>query len=175
MISPREYTCAKEDNEIYGEINVLDFIRLIKECPFSIYRILDVGSGCGRCLISLCKSKLGDTIEYVCGIESNTYRYNKSVNALSSESESILNKVEFICDDLSTISFVHFDLVYCCNTMFDSNLNVTLVDKLLQEKVGIFMLYTIEPRCRQFYWKTVEIETSWLKKVPVYIYHRLND
>ena len=170
MISPREYNCATNDNEIYGEMNGNDFINIIKECPYTIFKMIDVGSGCGKGLIYLCNSDIGYDLEYVCGIESNEYRYNKSKCLLSSQKNQILNKVEFVCDDFKNISFATFDLVYCCNIMFDTDVNNKLIDKLLQEKIGIFILYTIEPRCSHLFWKRIFVNTSWLSTVPVYFY-----
>ena len=170
MISPREYNCATNDNEIYGEIDGNDFINIIKECPYTIFKMIDVGSGCGKGLIYLCNSDIGYDLEYVCGIECNEYRYNKSKSLLSSQNNLILNKLEFVCDDFKNISFATFDLVYCCNIMFDTDVNNKLIDKLLQENIGIFILYTIEPRCSHLFWKRIFVKTSWLSTVPVYFY-----
>ena len=77
MISPREYNCASNDNEIYGDMVNIDFICILKECPYTIFKMIDVGSGCGKGLIYLCNSEIGSDLEYVCGIECNEYRYNK--------------------------------------------------------------------------------------------------
>ena len=172
MISPREYNCASSDNEIYGEMDNIDFIYILKECPYTIFKMIDVGSGCGKGLIYLCNSEIGNDLEYVCGIECNEYRYNKSKSLLYKQNSELLHKLEFICDDFNHISFATFDLVYCCNIMFDTDLNNKLIDKLLRENIRIFILYTIEPRCSHLFWKRIFVKTSWLSSVPVYIYCR---
>ena len=172
MISPREYNSASNKNEIYGEFKNQEYINLIKELPYPILKMIDVGSGCGKGLIYLCKSKIGKDLEYVCGIEINEYRYTKSKSLLSIQAPSIQNKLEFVCEDFKNITFVSYDLVYCCNIMFEPELNKKLIDKLLQEKISIFILYTIEPRCRHLFWKRILVNTSWLSTVPVYFYWR---
>ena len=105
MISPREYNSATNDNEIYGEMASIEFINLIKESPYVIYKMIDVGSGCGKGLINLCNSKIGEELEYVCGVECNEYRYNKSKILLSQQKSSVINKLEFVCKYFKSISF----------------------------------------------------------------------
>jgi len=85
--------------------------------------MIDVGSGCGNGLIYLCNSEIGVDLEYVCGIDLKEYIYKKSKTLLSTQKSSVQNKLEIVCEDFKNISFARFDLVYCCNIMFDTEVN----------------------------------------------------
>jgi SAM-dependent methyltransferase len=172
MISPREYSCATTQNEIYGEIKGPDFMELVKQCPCTISRVMDVGCGTGRALVYLATSSYGIDLEYLYGIECNLYRFNKCQQLLEAQSDEVLNRLEFVCDDFTRVSFSDTDLVYCCNTMFDETLNDVLVHKLIKEKVCVFALYTSEIKCAHLFWKCILVSTSWGKDIPVYLYWR---
>ena len=161
MISPRDYSCATTQNEIYGEIKGFDFMELVKQCPSNISRVMDVGCGTGRALVYLATSSYGLSLDYLYGVECNAYRYNKCQELLDKQSDDVLNRLEFVYDDFTRVSFSDTDLVYCCNTMFDDTLN---------EKVNVFVLYTNEIKCAHLFWKSMLVCTSWGKDIPVYLY-----
>jgi 2-polyprenyl-3-methyl-5-hydroxy-6-metoxy-1,4-benzoquinol methylase len=168
-ISPRSYGKCHESNNVYGEISGFDLLKIIQDLPIMIETFLDVGSGCGGPLMTLVEQ---GQVVYACGIEKNTYRYEKSNVLLSQKSEDIQQKVEFIEDTFENHSFVPYDVVYCCNTMFDVPLNTKLVQKCLDECMNVFLLFTLEPRCLQYYWKCVKVNTSWKDNVNVFMYKK---
>lgn len=170
-ISPKSYGAYDEHNlnNVYGEINGFDLWKIISEFPILVERFLDVGSGCGGPAMYLVEH--GGCV-YACGIENNKYRYEKSNVLLSQKGDHIQQKVEFIEDTFENHSFVPYDVVYCCNTMFDVHQNSKLVQKCLNECMNIFILFTLEPRCLQYYWKCVKVSASWKDNVNVFIYKK---
>tara|TARA_B100000900_G_C20519084_1_gene691387 strand:+ start:556 stop:1086 length:531 start_codon:yes stop_codon:yes gene_type:complete len=171
-ISPQEYQNYEKGNinQIYGEIDGYLLQSIIEESPIVIESILDVGSGCGRALIIVAKNI--PYLQYLCGIENNKYRYNKSIDHLTQCELNIQHKLEFVLDDFTNHSFSQVDFVYCCNTMFDEDLNKQLVDKCLSECKHVFLLFTLEPRCLSFFWKKFQVKTSWMDKVTVFMYYK---
>ena len=164
-ISPRTYGDYDETNinQVYGEINPQDFVMLLKESPIQLESVMDVGSGCGRALVTAMQCI--PSLKFAIGVENNGYRYMKSQQLV----EECGEEIEFIYDDFQNVSFRQSDFVYCCNTMFDTIQNKDLVDKCLKECVHIFVLFTLEPRCLPFLWKTFKITTSWAEKVNVFM------
>lgn len=172
-ISPKTYGKFIDipQNQIYGEIAYTDFIMLIHEAPMVVNSVLDIGSGCGTILFHAAQDI--SSLDYLLGVENNRYRFDKSILLLEQQHESIQEKVEFICDDFQNISFSQTDMVYCCNTMFDTCQNKELIDKCLHECKGVFVLFTLEPRCLPYFLKTFWVTTSWINKVRVFMYAKL--
>ena len=127
-ISPQEYNNYEKGdiNQVYGEIDGHLLQSIIEESPIVIESILDIGSGCGRALIIVAENI--PYMQYLCGIENNEYRYEKSIQYLKQCGLNVQQKLEFIYDDFIHHSFSQVDFVYCCNTMFDKDLNKQLVD-----------------------------------------------
>ena len=169
-ISPREYGNYEimHHNNIYGEIDTSDVNRILYECPFVIDKFLDAGSGCGKMILEI--GKIKSNLTYLCGIENMEYRHEKAIKLLNNSSFDIQSKTEFICGDFLHYSFHDFDLVYCCNVMFDNDLNQKLIEKILRECNHCFVLYSLEPKCLQYLYKKLKVNTSWMKHVDVFIY-----
>ncbi len=168
-ISPKTYgTFDNNVNNVYGEIYCDDLILLILEAPITIYSFIDLGCGIGKQIIHV--SKQLSQIEYVCGIENNHYRYYKAQLKLNKCSTTIQNKVEIIYDDFLNHSFVPYDFVYCCNTMFDNEQNEKLIKKCIRECKHVFVLFTLEPKCFHLFWRKFSVKTSWKNNVDVYMY-----
>ena len=170
MISPRTHgNYAKNDhNKVYGEIDKSDMVKLIKLLPYSIQTMLDVGSGCGDALFHI--AEISPQMDYIAGIEIVKYRHEKSMLRWERAPFEIQNKIILYEGNFEAFSFHTYDLVYCCNTMFDDDLNEKLVTKLLCECNLFFVLYTKEPKCMHLYIDTMNVNTTWQKKVPVYIF-----
>ena len=170
-ISPKSDGAYDEPNlnNVYGEINGFDLWKIINEFPILVETFLDVKSGCGGPLIYIAEH---DGSVYACGIENNHYRYEKSNVLLYQKGEDVQQRVEFIEDTFDNHSFVPYDVVYCCNTMFDVQQNNRLVQKCLDECRNIFILFSLEQRCLQYYWKCVKVGTSWKDNVNVFIYKK---
>ena len=56
--------------------------------------------------------------------------------------------------------------------LFDGQQNHRLVQKCLDECRNIFILFSLEQRCLQYYWKCVKVGTSWKDNVNVFIYKK---
>ena len=169
-ISPRTYGDYDETNpnQVYGEICPEDFIMLLKESPVSVESIMDVGSGCGRALVAAVQQI--PSLKYAIGVENNRYRFEKSQELVG----EWCDKIELICDDFQNVSFRQTELIYCCNTMFDTRQNQALVEKCLKEDPLVFVLFTLEPRCLPYFWKTFKLSTSWAEQVNVFMYVTTN-
>jgi len=167
-ITPREYGDYKNPNYVYGEMHAPDVAGLLDQSPYAMYTMLDAGSGCGRLVLELAQSRPHMT--YLCGVELDTYRHSKAQQLWNESDYDIQQKVEFIHGDFLEQSFAPFDFVYCCNTMFDAELNKKMINKILKECDHVFVLYTLEPRCLPYFWKTWKVRTSWMKEVNVYMY-----
>ena len=60
---------------IYGEVNPKDIINLIKEFNYENCSFLDIGSGCGKIIISV-----ANELQLICsGVEIDNFRFNKSL------------------------------------------------------------------------------------------------
>ena len=147
-ISPREYGNYEimHHNNIYGEIDTSDVNRILYECPFVIDKFLDAGSGCGKMILEI--GKIKSNLTYLCGIENMEYRHEKAIKLLNNSSFDIQSKTEFICGDFLHYHFIL--LVYCCNVMFDNDLNQNLL-KNIKRMQSLFVLYTLEQYLQYLY------------------------
>ena len=63
---------------IYGEVNPIDIIDVLKELNYENYSFLDIGSGCGKSILSVAH----DLNIFCTGVEIDISRYNRSIELL---------------------------------------------------------------------------------------------
>lgn len=146
---------------IYGEVDERDIYKVIKDL-ININSILDVGSGTGKLV-----SYLSHYYTYADGVEINEQRYNKSLTLMEQYN---LNNVEFILDDYQHIYFGSYDLIYCCNKVFEKEDNNILYSKLLNEFTGYCILFDYNHMLKRFLIGTYKVRTSWNKNELIYLF-----
>lgn len=149
---------------IYGESNHEDVLDIVKSIKFS--NMLDVGSGYGKLTIFISK-KLN---VYVDGIEIDKKRYEQSLNIL--ENNDVYDKVSFINDNFQNLYFGSYDLLYCCNLVFEDNDNEILYNKILKEFSGTFILFEYNSKLVQFFLYKKIIECTWCKSVEIFVFKK---
>ena len=166
-IEPSIYK-VNNDNQslIYGETNYKDLFNIIEKLSlnYNITTIIDVGSGCGNLLIYLA-SKFDDI--YFEGIEIQKNRYDKSIDNINKYE---LDNICIYNDSFINTYLGNFDLLFCCNTIFCDEDNDKLYNKIINEFSGIFILFTMHPKILNYFIEETTINTSWCKKVNIFIY-----
>ena len=149
---------------IYGEVNEKDLLEIIKTFEYENLNFIDIGSGCGKIIIYLSyKLNIFST-----GVEINIKRYNKSVSLL--EKFNIFNNVELLNQDYKKIYFGNYDILYCCNKVFDKEDNDILYNKILNEFTGYCLLFDYNHILKKYLLYKKEIRTSWNKNEFIYIF-----
>ena len=146
---------------IYGEVDERDIYKLIKNL-ININSILDVGSGTGKLI-----TYLAPYYTYADGIEINEQRYTKSLLLLK---EHNIDNVEFILNDYRHIYFGSYDLIYCCNKVFEKEDNNVLYTKLLNEFTGFCLLFDYNHLLKKFLIGTYNVRTSWNKNEVIFLF-----
>lgn len=152
---------------IYGEVNHEDLLNLINNLSIDItnYHFLDIGSGAGKiCIYVNMKLNLLST-----GVEIDINRYNDSI--ILSENMN-LDNIYFINDNYKNIFFGDYDILYCCNIVFEFSENKYLFKKILKEFNGIFILFEFDNTLLPYLVKETTINTSWSKNVSIYIFKK---
>ena len=156
----------KNESLIYGETNHEDLFIIINKLTsnYNISNIIDVGSGCGNLLIYLA-SKFNDI--YFEGIEIQKNRYDRSIENINNYD---LNNICIYNDSFINTYLGSYDLLFCCNTIFCDEDNNKLYNKIINEFSGIFILFTMHPKILNYFIEKTIINTSWCKKVHIFIY-----
>ena len=151
---------------IYGEVSHIDIKNIISSLNSNLNceNILDIGSGCGKLVVYIAL-KLNINVD---GIEIDKNRFNKSEELL--EYYDIYNKVNFINDTFENIYFGNYDIIYCCNLVFDNEDNNKLYHKIEKEFNGIFILFEFNNILLPYLKYSEYIKTSWNSKVKIYIF-----
>tara|TARA_B100000424_G_scaffold267469_1_gene260437 strand:- start:1277 stop:1816 length:540 start_codon:yes stop_codon:yes gene_type:complete len=153
---------------IYGEVDYEHFINILKKLNLIIenYEFLDVGSGNGKLCIYVSNYYKINSV----GIEIDTMRYKNSIELL--ENTDLYEYVEFINCCFKNHFFGNFNLLYCCNVVFEENENKLLYSKILNEFNGIFILFEYDNSLLPYLYKREIINTSWQKNVMIYIFKK---
>ena len=107
---------------------------------------------------------------YFHGIEIHNARFNQSIT-LQDELDIHAN-TEFMKEDFRNIYFGNYNVLYCCNTIFEEEENNILFDKINEEFNGYFILFEYDNVLKPYFIKEMNVRTSWNKNVPVYIFHK---
>jgi ubiquinone/menaquinone biosynthesis C-methylase UbiE len=156
---------------IYGEVNTNCVLKIINQ--FSILKngdtFIDIGSGCGKLVIGLSKEPIfEDNIFY--GIEIHKKRYNFSL--FLQEEYNCYHNTEFILGDFKNLFFRNFNVIYCCNTIFEEKENNILFKKINNEFKGYFILYIFNDILKKYLIKKINVQTSWLKNNSIYLFYK---
>ena len=145
---------------IYGEIRSQSLIDVLATIDCDNRQFLDIGSGTGRLIADLHKS-----FEHLSltGIEIDVDRYNTS---LCVENLSI----EFICGDFRELYFGDYDILYCCNCVFEMEDNNVLFDKIIREFKGHCFLFSFDKTMVPYYVRSYVIQTSWVPYTELYYF-----
>ena len=95
-----------KDNQsyIYGEVNPKEVIDIIKKFNYQESCFLDIGSGCGKIILSVASE-----LNIFCtGVEIDKLRFNKSLSLL--ENMDMFEYVDFINKDFKDIYFGNYDI-----------------------------------------------------------------
>ena len=167
------YICDSLDkynkSYIYGEIIPESFYYILNEHEIENKSFLDIGSGCGRMLFYL-NNRCSELELY--GVEIDTNRYYTSLiiqdSLINNDSISIECDVNFENKDFVDIYFGNYDILYCCNTVFEHEENNRLYSKLINEFQGICFLFTYNDKIKNNFHKKYNVDTSWQLNVPLY-------
>ena len=148
----------------YGEVSNLDIGNLISSLKINCENMLDVGSGCGKLVIYLAIT-LNINID---GIEIDKNRFNKSEYLL--ETYDLYDKVNFINDTYENLYFGNYDLIYCCNLVFEYEDNIKLYNKIKNEFNGIVILFIYDKILLPYLTSQHIVKTSWSNEVPIFLF-----
>lgn len=148
----------------YGEANYKDVYKIIKKYKKNNFNMLDVGSGCGKIVFTCC-IELDISVD---GIEIDKNRFQKS--ELLQEKLNLYDKVNFINDNFSNLYFGNYDILYCCNLIFEDKDNELLYKKILKEFTGLFILFKFEKILLPYFISQECVNCSWSKNVAIYIF-----
>ena len=149
---------------IYGEVNPIDIIDVLKELNYENYSFLDIGSGCGKIILSIAHE-----LNIFCtGVEIDISRYNRSIELL--DKINVEHNVEFFNNDFKNIYFGNYDIIYCANTVFVKEDNILLYNEILREFNGYLFLFDYDYSLKKYLICQKNIKTSWSKNVVMYIF-----
>ena len=149
---------------IYGEIDIQSMKEILdtmfpNSSEQESYRFIDIGSGCGN----LCATIDSHYGFYVCGIEIDENRFQKSLKYES-------DKLEFVWDSFENLYFGNYDILYCCNIVFSIEDNIILYEKIKREFKGICFLFDYNQLLLPYFEKTFSIKTSWCKSANLHMF-----
>lgn len=171
-IDPEDYfiSCDLNPNNksyIYGEINphcLLHTLQTLFDTD-STLEFLDIGSGCGRTL-----EYLHQHLPYMLhGIEIDINRYEKAIALF--EYMDMYDRIDCTNGDFREMYFGTYDIIYCCNCVFEDQENNALYSKLLGEFKGTALLFEYNHILLPFLTNTYTVNTSWHNSVPLYIFN----
>jgi SAM-dependent methyltransferase len=146
---------------IYGEVYCDDIFKILKNYNLEYKNFLDIGSGNGKLLHYLSQN----TELNIDGVEIDNQRYQKSVLLNSNNL-----KIEIFNESFEKLYFGNYDIIYCCNTVFDDDDNNILFSKILKEFSGLLLLFNYNHKLMHHLKYTNLIKTSWSNEVPIYIF-----
>jgi ubiquinone/menaquinone biosynthesis C-methylase UbiE len=166
---PRELDVTNK-SYIYGEVDptVILSVLLKENILQEGDSFLDIGSGCGKMIISLANNPCFPHNNFT-GIEIHQTRYNASVSLL--DSYELYDKVEFILGDYNTLYFRNYNVLYCCNTIFGEKENEELFDKILREFSGYFILFEYNSKLAPYLIGSYIVKTSWNNRVDIWLFN----
>ena len=156
---------------IYGEVLFESLINIIKDFEISNNvnlqnrYFIDIGSGCGKIVSSLAL-KLNLNID---GIEIDENRYNKSVELINKL--ELNNQVYLYNLDFRKIYFGNYDVIFCCNLVFNKDDNNDLYDKIINEFRGYAFLLNFNYKIKKYMIKITKVKTSWNDGQDMFIFH----
>ena len=151
---------------LYGEVSHQGLSNILEKYNIDNYTMLDVGSGCGKIVIYI-STKFNINVD---GIEIDFNRYDKSQKLL--ELFDLYEKVNFFNDSFKNIYFGDYDILYCCNLVFEEYDNDILYKKIINEFTGIFFLFEYNHTLVPYYQSKEKIKTSWNKSVDIFIFKK---
>lgn len=154
---------------IYGEVDPTIIISLLynEHILRDGESFLDIGSGCGKLMISLA-SNTNFAHNYFTGIEIHKTRYDASLILL--DKYELYETVEFILGDYRTLYFKNYNVLYCCNTIFGEKENEELFDKILREFTGYCILFEYNNKMAAYLIRTYIVKTSWNNNVNIWLF-----
>ena len=166
MIEPNAYLVNSELNSywssyIYGEIQSKSLIDILLTLDCDHRHLLDVGSGTGKLLTDLQTSFEKLTLT---GIEIDKDRYQTSLRMESNW------KIEFLCGDFRDLYFGNYDILYCCNCVFEIEDNDALFDKIIREFRGHCFLFSFDKKMLPYYVRSYVIQTTWVPYTELYYF-----
>lgn len=154
---------------IYGEVDPTVIVSLLLNENILQYgdSFLDIGSGCGKMIISLANNThFSDN--YFTGIEIHKTRYEASLALL--DNYELYENVEFILGNYNTLYFKNYNVLYCCNTIFGEKENDELFDKILQEFTGYLILFEYNNKLLPYLIGSYNVRTSWNNNVNIWLF-----
>lgn len=168
-IDPEDFLLPQEldfENKsyIYGEVFEEDIEKIIEDYN-NIESFLDIGSGCGKLVVHIAnKFKIMSS-----GVEINSMRHSKSVDLLDKFKAHLY--ADFTLGTFENIYFGLYDMIYCCNKVFNEDDNSILFNKLLIEFKGICIIFEHDRNVEIM--KKIKcqkpVRTSWTKNETVYV------
>ena len=113
----------KNKSFVYGEVDYLPFVTLLKDDNVTFYpgdSFIDIGSGCGKFLSGIAMQQYFKEM-YFHGIEIHNARFNQSI--MLQDELDIHANTEFIKEDFRNVYFGNYNVLYCCNTIFEEEEN----------------------------------------------------
>lgn len=154
---------------IYGEVDPTVIVSLLLNENILQYgdSFLDIGSGCGKMIISLANNThFSDN--YFTGIEIHKTRYEASLALL--DNYELYENVEFILGNYNTLYFKNYNVLYCCNTIFGEKENDELFDKILREFTGYLILFEYNNKLVPYLIGSYNVRTSWNNNVNIWLF-----
>lgn len=169
------YTRELDSNNksyIYGEVEPTVIIDLLKDkVDFQEGdSFLDIGSGCGKMVISIANNMRFNQY-YFTGIEIHETRYNESMILLNKY--DMYENVEFILGDYETLYFRNYNVLYCCNTIFGEKENNNLFKKIKSEFIGYFILFEYDNILREYLIASYNVKSSWNSCVTIGLFKKM--
>lgn len=166
MIEPESYKIHESLNNnwssyVYGEICSHSFLNIINNTNCENKNIIDIGSGTGNLLLAL--TKVNNLKLH--GIEIDENRYKKSEEKVEKQGK---NEIELIYGDFNDLYLGNYDIIYCCNCIFEEEDNIKLYTKIANEFKGRCFLFTFDKILVPFYVGSHVIETSWVKQTELF-------
>ena len=149
---------------VYGEVSLYDIGNIISSQKINFDSMLDVGSGCGKLTIYIALTCNINSD----GIEIDKNRFIKSEKLL--ESYDLYDKVNFMNGSFEQIYFGNYDLLYCCNLLFDQDDNNSLFNKIKCEFTGIVILYIFDKILLPYLTSQHIVKTSWSNEVTIFLF-----
>ena len=166
MIEPESYKIHESlhknwSSYVYGEISSRCFFNVLNKNDCENKNFIDIGSGTGNLLIAL--TEINHLKLH--GIEIDENRYKTSEEKVEKEGK---NEIELIHGDFNDLYLGNYDIVYCCNCIFEEEDNIRLYTKIANEFKGLCFLFNFDKILVPFYIRSHVIETTWVKQTMLH-------